>query len=262
MLALIYRPNFFAKAADGLIVGENKFLVQLAIVHFLYIIIGYIRHRYDTRTYSAIYNSIITKHLSSNTSQKSISKLSAHSTLVRELIDFLEYDLVYVFEAAFNLIGSLFFLFHYDKKVALICITILLPVFCVSYFYGKKVKVLTKEKNDELEKQVEVIETKSVNNIKTHYKKLRHWQIKISDREAWNFGVMEFFVLLVMIVSLYVTSWLTHTEEIAAGTLIGIYLYIQRFTSGLDTIPYTVQRLSNLKDITHRMNVDDEMEEN
>ncbi len=254
MLALLYRPDFFAKAADGLIYGENKFLIYLAVVHFIFIVVGYIRHKYDTRTYTAIYNSIITKHISDTATSQNTSKLSAHSTLVRELIDFLEYDLIYVVEAGFNLIGSLFFLFHYDKNVAIICIIILLPVFSVSYFYGKKVKVLTREKNDELEKQVDVIETQNIKTITGHYKKLRFWQIKISDREAFNFGVMELFVLIVMITSLYVTSWLTHKEqEIAAGTLIGIYLYIQRFTSGLDTIPYTVQRLSNLKDISRRM---------
>lgn len=258
MLALLFRPDFFAKAADGLIYGDNKFLIQLAIIHFIFIVVGYIRHRYDTRTYTTIYNSIITKHISENGNTQNTSKLSAHSALVRELIDFLEYDLIYVVEACFNLFGSLFFLFYYDKNVAFACISILLPVFTVSYFYGKKVSILTKEKNDELEKQVDIIETQNISTITGHYKKLRLWQIKISDREAFNFGVMEFFVLTVMISSLYITSWLTHKEqEIAASTLIGIYLYIQRFTNGLDTIPYTVQRLSNLKDISTRMNNDE-----
>lgn len=40
---------------------------------------------------------------------------------------------------------------------------------------------------------------------------------------------------------------------IEAGSLVGIYSYIQRFVSGLDTIPYTVQRLSSLNDITRRI---------
>ena len=258
MLGLLTRPYFFAKAADGLIYGYNKGLILLALVHFGYIIVGYLRHRFDTRTYSTIYTSIITNHIHKKFNNKTVSQLSAHSTLVRELIDFLEYDLIYVVEALFNLIGSLFFLFYFDKKVALICITILLPVFAVSYFYGKKVSVLTKEKNDELENQVDAIETKKIGIITQHYKRLRFWQIKISDREAFNFGVMEFFVLVVMIASLYVTSWFTHTEEIAASTLIGIYLYVQKFTTGLDTIPYTVQRLSNLKDISARMNIEND----
>ena len=36
-----------------------------------------------------------------------VSKLSAHSTLAREFVDFLEHDLVYVIEAVYNILGSL-----------------------------------------------------------------------------------------------------------------------------------------------------------
>jgi ABC-type multidrug transport system fused ATPase/permease subunit len=258
MLGALTRPFFFALAADGLIIGDNTGLYKLIAVHFSYIVVGVIRHRVDTRTYTAIYTSLVTFILNKNLNNQNISKLSAHSTLAREFTDFLEYDLVYVLEACFNLLGSLFFLFHYDKKVAAICITILLPVFMVSYFYGKKVNALTKERNDELEKQIDVIGSLNKSIINGHYKKLRFWQIRISDREAYNFGIMELFVLIVMATSLYITSYFTHTVEIAAGTLIGIYFYVQKFTSGLDTIPYTVQRLSNLKDISKRMQFEEE----
>ena len=40
---------------------------------------------------------------------------------------------------------------------------------------------------------------------------------------------------------------------ILAGNLIGIYNYILKFVSGLDTIPYMVQRFSSLKDIVKRI---------
>ena len=45
---------------------------------------------------------------------------------------------------------------------------------------------------------------------------------------------------------------------IEAGSLIGIYSYIQKFVSGLDTIPYTVQRLSSLHDITRRIEIQED----
>ena len=38
-----------------------------------------------------------------------------------------------------------------------------------------------------------------------------------------------------------------------AGDLIGIYNYILKFVSGLDTIPYTVQRVASLRDILQRV---------
>lgn len=58
--------------------------------------------------------------------------------------------------------------------------------------------------------------------------------------------------MIVMGLSLLITNK-TMGAGIEAGSLVGIYSYIQRFVSGLDTIPYTVQRLSSLNDITRRI---------
>lgn len=253
MAGALLRPFFVGKAIDGLVYGNNLGLYQLIAIHLIWVVIGMIRQRFDTRTYSSIYSDLVTKMLIKRKSGYEVSKLSAHSTLVRELVDFLEFDLVYVAEAGFNIVGSLFLLFFYDIKIVGICLAILIPVSIISFFYGKKMKNLTTGKNDELEKQVDIIATQNPLLIKRHYHKLRIWQIKISDQESINFGVMEIMVIIVLALSLYITSWITHTEEINGGSLASIYLYILRFTSGLDTIPYAVQKLSNLGDITQRI---------
>jgi len=104
---------------------------------------------------------------------------------------------------------------------------------------------------------VDVISTGNPHLIKQHYDTLRKWQVRISDQEAWNFGIMEVMVLVVIGLSLLITNKTTG-GTIEAGSLIGIYSYIQRFVSGLDTIPYTVQRLSSLTDITRRIELQEE----
>ena len=73
---------------------------------------------------------------------------------------------------------------------------------------------------------------------------------------------MEIMVLLVIAVSLIASKNL-HSTTIMAGSLFGIYSYILKFASGLDTIPYTLERLSSLSDITRRieLEVDDFPEE-
>ena len=252
MLGNLLRFYFFGEAINDLIKGSYRGLIVLTIVHLLYLIIGTIRHMYDTRTYSAIYNSLVIKFLSRRYSKIEVSKLSAHSTLAREFVDFLEHDLVYVIEAVYNIFGSLILLFFYDKTVVGICLSILIPVIVISYFYGRKMRNLNKLKNDELEKQVDIISAGNNNSIKNHYNNLRKWQVRISDKEAWNFGFMELMVLLVMGASLIISKNM-HNSNVLAGTLFGIYSYIQKFASGLDTIPYTVQRLSSLSDITRRI---------
>ena len=255
MLGSLLRFYFFGEAINDLIKGSYHGLIVLTLVHLAYLVIGTVRHMFDTRTYSAIYTSLVTRFLSRRYLKADVSKLTAHSTLAREFVDFLEHDLVYVVEAAYNIIGSLIILFFYDKTVVLICLSIMIPVIIISMLYGKKMMRLNKFKNDELEKQVDIISTGNNTTIRHHYNNLRKWQVRISDKEAWNFGFMEIMVLLVIAVSLIVSKNL-HSSTIMAGSLFGIYSYILKFASGLDTIPYTMERLSSLSDITRRIELE------
>ncbi len=255
MTGSLLRPFFLGMAINDLMKGSYEGLLLLSGVHLLYLIAGTIRHMLDTRTYSGIYTSLVTRFLSRRIHASEVSKLSAHSTLAKEFVDFLEFDLVYVFEAAFNIFGSLLLLFFYDPAVVLLCFSILLPVAAVSYFYGKKMKRLNTLKNDELEKQVDIIGAANKPAMVRHYNNLRSWQIKISDQEAWSFGIMEILVLVVIGAALLITHQSVGTT-ILAGNLVGIYNYILKFVSGLDTIPYTVQRLTSLSDITKRIELE------
>jgi len=252
MLGALLRPFFLGLAINDLIKGSYHGLIILSIIHLCWLIIGTIRHMYDTRTFTSIYTSMVTRFLSKRNQNADVSMLSAHSTLSRELVDFLETDLPYIIEAFYNIVGSLVLLYFYESNVVLICFAILFPVGVISYFYGKKMSNLTKMKNDELEKQVSVIAFGNKDSISKHYNKLRNLQIKISDKEAWNFGMIEILVLIVIGLSLVVSSKLFGTI-LLAGNIIGIYNYILKFVSGLDTIPYTVQRFSLLKDIIKRI---------
>ena len=64
-------------------------------------------------------------------------------------------------------------------------------------------------------------------------------------------------MIIVIGISLLVSTK-AHVPAILVGDLIGIYNYILKFVSGLDTIPYTVQRLSSLTDITRRIELEAE----
>ena len=255
MTGSLLRPFFLGMAINGLLKNSYDGLIYLSIVHLVYLIAGTIRHMLDTRTYSGIYTSLVTRFLSRRIHASEVSKLSAHSTLAKEFIDFLEFDLVYVFEAAFNILGSILLLFFYDPAVVLLCLSILLPVVAISYFYGKKMKRLNSLKNDELENQVNIISSANKPAMVRHYENLRSWQIRISDQEAWSFGLMEILVLVVIGAALLITHQ-AMGSAILAGNLVGIYNYILKFVSGLDTIPYTVQRLTSLSDITKRIELE------
>src|SRR5204862_1460365 len=74
---------------------------------------------------------------------------------------------------------------------------------------------------------------------------------------AFNFGIIEIMVMLIIGASLLI-SYRGFGTTVLAGNLIGIYNYILKFVSGLDTIPYTVQRITSLNDITKRIELQDD----
>jgi ABC-type multidrug transport system fused ATPase/permease subunit len=253
MVGMLVRPFFLGMAINDLIRGSYTGLIYLCAAHLVYMIVGTVRHMYDTRTYTAIYTSLVTKILSRKFHNKEISKLSAHSNLAKEFVSFLESDLVYVLEAVYNVIGALVMLSIYNTNLVWLCMIILIPVALLSSYYGKKMEQLNKHRNDELENQVEIISKGDHKAIFKHYNNLRRWQIKISNQEAYNFGLMEILVMLVIGISLLITTQWGYSKVVLAGDLIGIYSYILKFVSGLDTVPYLVERLANLKDITKRI---------
>ena len=252
MLGALLRPFFLGEAINDLMKGSYRGLIVLSAVHIAWLIIGTLRHMFDTRAYSAIYVSLVTKFLSRRIYKEDVSKLSAHSTLAREFVDFLEFDLVYVIEAMYNIFGSLVLLFFYNSSVVVLCLSVLVPVVLISRVYGKRMMFLNKQKNDELEHQVDIISTGERRSINDHYNNLRKWQIRISNQEAWNFGFMELLVMVVLGASLLIT-YKASGAALAAGNMVGIFFYVTNFTKGLDTIPYTIQRLTSLSDITRRI---------
>jgi ABC-type multidrug transport system fused ATPase/permease subunit len=252
MLGSLLRPYFLALAVNGLLAGDYHGLIVLSAVHLAWIGIGTARHMYDTRTFSAIYTTFVTRMLSRPADEDELSKRSALSNLARQVTDFLAYDVNYVAEAVYNIVGSLLFLLAYDRAVAGICLAILVPVTVLGQRYGRTVARLNRHEFDELERQVDIIGTHDATEISGHYARLRSWQVRISDREAWNFGSTEFFVLLCVAGSL-LASTRTVRVPLEAGSIIGMYVYLLKFASGLETIPYTVQRLGALRDILRRV---------
>lgn len=60
MLGSLLRPLLLGMAVNDPIKGSYHGIINLAVVHFLWLIIGTSRHMDDTRTFSVIYNSLVT----------------------------------------------------------------------------------------------------------------------------------------------------------------------------------------------------------
>lgn len=245
-------PFFLGLSIDGLIKQNFIPILYLVVVYLIWAIIGTIRHRYDTKTYTNIYNQVVFDLIGNdvNDEGQNTSKIAAHATLIREVVDFMEFDMVYIATAFINIIGSMVMLSTYSLDVVILCSTLMVPVLYLSKGYGLSMRELSQKKNSELEKQVDVISNGNILETKHHFNILRLIQIRISNKEATNYWQLQIISLILLIGSLLIVGF---KGAVQAGVLVAMWSYLLTFLNGLEIIPYSIQKWSNLKDIINRI---------
>jgi ABC-type multidrug transport system fused ATPase/permease subunit len=179
-----------------------------------------------------------------------VSTVAARSGLSRELVNFFEHDLKAVFASIFGVLGALAMLVIYDRLLVLLCGMTLAPLAILSRRLARRSSGLNSEMNDQLEREVEVIEDGQAKLVSEHYCRLARYQVRLSDLGAWNFLQMEFFVLALIVGSL---ARYCSRPGIEAGDIYAVFSYIEMFVVGLDCVPMLTQQLAPLHDIGGRV---------
>jgi ABC-type multidrug transport system fused ATPase/permease subunit len=252
MLAGLARPYLLGSAIDGLLAGHPRGLTALIGAHLSYLVIGTARHLLDTRAFTSVYRTFVTRLQSQPANESALSKRSAWSTLAREVTDFLQYDVNFVVEALYNIVGSLLVMLLFDRAVVAICVALLLPIVLLGRWYSRRAIQVNRAQFDELEHQVDILATQDPEAIAQHYARLQRSQVRLSDLEAVNFAGTEVSVL-VALTSALLLSTEVGSLRLPVGQIVSLYTYVLRFTSGLETIPYTLQRVGALRDILRRI---------
>jgi hypothetical protein len=169
----------------------------------------------------------------------------------RHYVEFFEQHVPMVIRAMYSILGALVMLSIYDPVLVLFCLGLILPAFWLNVHYSRMTLALSGRLHDEFEREVEVIEQGEPGPVREHYHAVAGWRIRLSDAEAVNFGLMEFFILGVLVLSL--VRFCTGETPPPAGDIFAVFRYVLMFIMGLDTVPRLVQQLSRLKDIGRRM---------
>ncbi len=216
-----------------------------------HLVLGVLRQRYDTRVFTSIYASLASNMvLTQFNAGVPTSQVVARATLSREIVDFFERDVPLIISSIFSFAGSLVMLFFYDAPIGAACLFLVLPLSILSRSYAAKTLVLNKSWNDQLEREVEIIESRNEDAIKEHYSFLAKWQVRLSDAEATNWGLLEAAMIgLAATVIIRAVS----LDNAAPGTIYAIISYLWNFVGSLATVPFLVQQLSRLKDISQRI---------
>lgn len=245
------QPYVLGIAINDLLNKKFTGLGIFAVQHIAFLLIGSARRLYDTRAFTRIYTHVASEVvLEQREANVDLSTVAARSSLSRELVDFFERDVPMVFHSAYAIIGAWVMLLFYDSALTLLCIGMLIPLCLINFVYGRKTLHLNERLNDQIEREVGVIAQGDAREIRTHYGLLARWRVKLSDWEVMNFGLMELFVLALMVAALI---RFCAAAGATAGSVFAVFTYILTYVSGLDNVPLLVEQFSRLHDIGQRL---------
>lgn len=250
-MALI--PLLIGLAIDDLIASQVEKLAFLAAVMLVLTTVAVIRRLYDTRAYGDIRVQLGIEVVERHKSQ-AISTSSARLDMARELVDFLENSVPGLITALVQLIVAFIILwhFHWQLSAAAVAMTLLMLII-YSLFHGRFYR-LNGKMNAQKERQVSILTKKRPIAVRQHLLALKHWEIKLSDAEAWLYGLL-FVVVTVFIIS---NLWQSvKLVELTAGTLFSVVAYSWEYVEALILLPMALQEWARLHEITHRINNSD-----
>ena len=250
-LGMVLFPGLIGWAINDLLVDSYQGLIVMSLVWLLLFLVMTSRMMYDTRVFMRIYtlipHKVITQQKANGTDS---SKLMARSVLLRETIDFFERDIPSIISMLINFIGSLVMLALFDFHIVVVALLMLVPVALLNMGFWKPMHRLNRSMNNNLERQVTVIETGSAYAIERHFQFLRFLKIKLSDIEARNIGLIECFVIAV---TAYIFIYTAKIPQVEAGTIFSVITYFWNFQESMDRTPTLLQSISKVKDVLSRI---------
>jgi ABC-type multidrug transport system fused ATPase/permease subunit len=250
LLELSY-PWATGLAINGLLAHDYRMIAPVMIAWVLHTAIGCGRQMYDTRLYTRVYNAIVTDTvLRQRRAGVEPTKVAARSAMSRELVTFFEKDMPVVLNAMVTIVGSAAILFYYDLAIGAVAALLFLPVAIINRRYMRRSLTLNEGLNNQLEREVQVIEAAQESAVARHFAEVRVWRVKLSDADAFNWTAIEGLSILVFLLVLLRIAYMPSAD---VGTTFAIFVYVWRLMEKLDMMPQIVQQLMRLKDIRRRI---------
>jgi len=268
-VAWIIEPWIFGTLIDEFILKANGSVFQLPPVKFLPLFLwillyainsgtGTIRRMYEPKIFQNIFADIVTKISRRGSRDHDNTSITAgRAQLSHEYINFLQYRIPELMEQSIAIVGAIFALTIFDWRISAACMLVVIPLGIIGQFYNKRVLFLQKDLHDQYENVVDTFVTKKPENIRDIYKSMAKVQTKIGKYNGFNFGFMRLTLLIVFLVVLYISIDL---DNFTTGDIYAIVSYLWTFISSSEYLPELMESRASLKDISSRINIDDEIE--
>lgn len=240
-------PFVLGVAINDLIAGSLRGVWWLVALELTALLIGTGRRLYDSRVYAGIYSDV-----ADNTAQRtdlSVSRRAARLGLARELVDFFEWELPELLAALVGILGALTMLIYLLPSVGALSIVAGLLVAVVFVLSRGRMFNLNKLLNNELERQVTMLESGRAFLRWRHLSRLARWRIHLSDLEAVNFAIAELLLSALIIGAVVVTV----RTGLSVGEVFAVLTYLIGLAENLIVLPWTYQQSIRAHEIGGRI---------
>ncbi|MFO1413921.1 MAG: ABC transporter six-transmembrane domain-containing protein [Burkholderiales bacterium] len=250
-LCTLAYPALTGFAVDGLLRQSYRALAALIAVWLLHLAVSFVRQRYDTRVFMALYAHLAVRTVAEQQARgHDTSVVSARVEMMRDIVAFFETDVPAMFHQGVAIVGSLVMLFTYDVDAGFLAMAVLLPMAFVNAWYWRRAVALHRGLNDQIEREVADIQSARILRLRRHFGRVRRWKVRLSDSESWTWAVTELATIAALVVILID---FTRSPGFTAGAIYAVLAYVYDYLEGLNHAPTLVNNLARLRDVRARL---------
>lgn len=199
-VSFIIEPTFFGKLLDSLIdhfydhekVDYIYPLIIWIIVYLINVVGGTLHRLFNGSIYSKMYANIATEVvIESKCREDQFSKMLVRAELVKEYIAFFKERLPEVMWQLSATAGAIIALFFYDYRIALVCLTVIIPIAFINNLNRKNVTLLQKDIHDNQEELFHLIESRDTSKITRFYENTISPKTRIARWNAFGYSSVQ-----------------------------------------------------------------------
>ena len=262
-VSFIIEPTFFGKLLDALIdhfydhekVDYIYPLVVWILVYLLNVVGGTLHRLFNGSIYSKMYANTATQVVVDSKSRgDQFSKMLVRAELVKEYIVFFKERLPEVMWQLSATAGAICALFFYDYRIALVCLTVVVPVAYINNLNRKNVIRLQKDIHDNQEELFKLIESRDTSKISQFYQNTVSPKTGIARWNAFGYSSVKVLLIIIFIGVLFIC---VDVDKFSTGRIYSIVAYLWTFIASTDYLPELMESMASVKDLNERFSKDE-----
>ncbi len=244
-------PLVIGRAIDSAIVGSLRGIVELVVLSVATVGVDVVRRVYDSRAYAKVYVQM-SEELAARQSGAGTSAQTARLGMLGEVVEFFENSLPTLVSSVLGLVGTVAILSALSLPIFAGCMIVVVATVAVYGWTGKFTTRFNEGYNNEYERRVEVVASGSPARVARHIRRMMRWNIKLSDLEAANFGVLWVLMAALLAYSVHATA----RDTVEYGGVVAVVMYVFEFMESVAMLPLFYQQWLRLREIVGRLSED------